>query len=153
MRSHRGIFWYSLGLTLLLLLPMVLTVAFFADQYQKQQLLRQASAADSTLRIEPGAQGVYRLLLIVQQEEPAFVLARADGPKQAVTLCALPGSLLVNAPAGTTTLSEERRSRACRAAVVRHRGDRRDGRARAALYRGHARHLGRLCGQECCRAV
>ena len=77
MRSHRGIFWYSLGLTLLLLLPMVLTVAFFADQYQKQQLLRQASAADSTLRIEPGAQGVYRLLLIVQQEEPAFVLARA----------------------------------------------------------------------------
>ena len=33
MRSHRGIFWYSLGLTLLLLLPMVLTVAFFADQY------------------------------------------------------------------------------------------------------------------------
>lgn len=106
MRSHRGIFWYSLGLTLLLLLPMVLTVAFFADQYQKQQLLRQTSAADSTLRIEPGAQGVYRLLLIVQQEEPAFVLARADGPKQAVTLCALPGSLLVNAPAGTTTLSE-----------------------------------------------
>ena len=106
MRSHRGIFWYSLGLTLLLLLPMVLTVAFFADQYQKQQLLRQASAADSTLRIEPGAQGVYRLLLIVQQEEPAFVLARTDGPKQTVTLCALPGSLLVNAPAGTTTLSE-----------------------------------------------
>mgnify|MGYP000447478332 CR=1 FL=1 len=61
MRSHRGIFWYSLGLTLLLLLPMVLTVAFFADQYQKQQLLRQASAADSTLRIEPGAQGVYQI--------------------------------------------------------------------------------------------
>ena len=58
MRSNRGIFWYSLGLTLLLLLPMVLTVAFFTDQYQKQQLLRQASAADSTLRIEPGAQGV-----------------------------------------------------------------------------------------------
>ena len=81
MRSHRGIFWYSLGLTLLLLLPMVLTVAFFADQYQKQQLLRQASAADSTLRIEPGAQGVYRLLLIVQEEEPPFVLARAHGPK------------------------------------------------------------------------
>ena len=81
MRSNRGIFWYSLGLTLLLLLPMVLTVAFFTDQYQKQQLLRQASAADSTLHIEPGAQGVYTLLLVVQQEEPAFVLARADGPR------------------------------------------------------------------------
>lgn len=106
MRSNRGIFWYSLGLTLLLLLPMVLTVAFFTDQYQKQQLLRQASAADSTLHIEPGAQGVYTLLLVVQQEDPAFVLARADGPQQTVTLCALPGSLCVSAPSGTTTLAE-----------------------------------------------
>ena len=106
MRSNRGIFWYSLGLTLLLLLPMVLTVAFFTDQYQKQQLLRQASAADSTLHIEPGAQSVYTLLLVVQQEEPAFVLARADGPQQTVTLCALPGSLRVSAPSGTTTLAE-----------------------------------------------
>lgn len=106
MRSKRGIFWYSLGLTLLLLLPMVLVVAFFTDQYQKQQLLRQASAADSTLQIEPGAQGVFSLLLVVQQDDPAFVLARVDGPQQTVTLCALPGSLLVNAPAGTTTLAE-----------------------------------------------
>ena len=106
MRSRRGIFWYSLGLTLLLLLPMVLTVAFFTDQYQKQQLLRQASAAEDSLRVEPGAQGVFRLLLVVQQDKPAFVLARVDGPQQAVTLCALPGSLLVDAPAGRTTLAE-----------------------------------------------
>ena len=106
MRSKRGIFWYSLGLTLLLLLPMILTVAFFTDQYQKQQLLRQASAADSTLRIEPGAQGILTLLLVIQQEEPAFLLVRADGPQQTLTLCALPGSLRVNAPAGTTTLAD-----------------------------------------------
>lgn len=106
MRSKRGIFWYSLGLTLLLLLPMILTVAFFADQYQKQQLLRRASAADSTLRIEPGAQGIFTLLLVIQQEEPAFLLVRADGPQQTLTLCALPGSLRVNAPAGTTTLAD-----------------------------------------------
>lgn len=106
MRSKRGIFWYSLGLTLLLLLPMVLTVAFFTDQYQKQLLLRQASAADSTLHIEPGAQDRFALLLVVQQEDPAFVLARVDGPGQTVTLCALPGSLQVSAPAGTTTLAE-----------------------------------------------
>ena len=106
MRSKRGIFWYSLGLTLLLLLPMILTVAFFTDQYQKQQLLRRASAADSTLRIEPGAQGIFPLLLVIQQEEPAFLLVRADGPQQTLTLCALPGSLRVNAPAGTTTLAD-----------------------------------------------
>lgn len=106
MRSKRGIFWYSLGLTLLLLLPMILTVAFFTDRYQKQQLLRQAAAADNTLAIEPGAQGIFTVLLVVQQEEPAFVLARADGPRQTVTLCALPGNLAVNAPAGTTTLAQ-----------------------------------------------
>ena len=105
MRSKRGIFWYSLGLTLLLLLPMILTVAFFADQYQKQQLLRRASAADSTLRIEPARRDV-PLLLVIQQEEPAFLLVRADGPQQTLTLCALPGSLRVNAPAGTTTLAD-----------------------------------------------
>lgn len=105
MRSSRGIFWYSLGLTLLLLLPMVAAVAFFADQHQKQQALRQASASESGLRVEAGARDVWRLLLVVQQEEPAFLLARSDGPDQAVTLCALPGDLLVNAPAGTTTLS------------------------------------------------
>ena len=106
MRSKRGIFWYSLGLTLLLLLPMILTVAFFADQYQKQQLLRRASAADSTLRIEPGAQGIFPLLLVIQQEEPAFLLVRADGPQQTLTFCALPGSLRVDAPSGTTTLAD-----------------------------------------------
>lgn len=149
MRSNRGIFWYSLGLTLLLLLPMVLTVAFFTDQYQKQQLLRQASAADSTLHIEPGAQGVYTLLLVVQQEEPAFVLARADGPQQTVTLCALPGSLRVSAPSGTTTLAEcalSARGRAGRTAARRHGGYGGDRRPGAALYRGHARHLGGLRG-------
>ncbi len=100
---------------------MVLTVAFFADQYQKQQLLRQASAADSTLHIEPGAQGVYTLLLIVQQEEPAFVLARADGPQQTVTLCALPVRC-ASAHLRTTTLAECAvcRGRAGRTAARRH---------------------------------
>lgn len=34
------------------------------------------------------------------------MLARADGPQQTVTLCALPGSLRVSAPSGTTTLAE-----------------------------------------------
>ena len=34
------------------------------------------------------------------------MLARADGPQQTVTLCALPGSLCVSAPSGTTTLAE-----------------------------------------------
>ena len=149
MRSNRGIFWYSLGLTLLLLLPMVLTVAFFTDQYQKQQLLRQASAADSTLHIEPGAQGVYTLLLVVQQEEPAFVLARADGPQQTVTLCALPEVRCASAH-----LRAQQRWRSVRclpgpggphscSSAQWLRGDRCPG---AALYRGHTRHLGGLRG-------
>lgn len=106
MRSRAGFFWHSLWLTLLLLLPLIAVVAFLARQRQAQQELRQAAASQSQLQIEPGAQSVWRMLLVVQQEEPAFVLVRADGPAHSVTFCALPGQLLVNAPAGTTTLAE-----------------------------------------------
>ena len=105
MRSRAGFFWHSLWLTLLLLLPLIAVVAFLARQRQAQQELRQAAASQSQLQIEPGAQSVWRMLLVVQQEEPAFVRVRADGPAHSVTFCALPGQLLVNAPAGTTTLS------------------------------------------------
>lgn len=105
MRSRAGFFWHSLWLTLLLLLPLIAVVAFMARQRQAQQELRQAAASQSQLQIEPGAQSVWRMLLVVQQEEPAFVLMRADGPAHSVTFCALPGQLLVNAPAGTTTLA------------------------------------------------
>lgn len=105
MRSRAGFFWHSLWLTLLLLLPLIAVVAFLARQRQAQQELRQAAASQSQLQIEPGAQSVWRMLLVVQQEEPAFVLVRADGPAHSVTFCALPGQLLVNAPAGTTTLA------------------------------------------------
>ena len=105
MRSRAGFFWHSLWLTLLLLLPLIAVVAFLARQRQAQQELRQAAASQSQLQIEPGAQSVWRMLLVVQQEEPAFVLVRADGPAHCVTFCALPGQLLVSAPAGTTTLA------------------------------------------------
>ena len=105
MRSRAGFFWHSLWLTLLLLLPLIAVVAFLTRQRQAQQELRQAAASQSQLQIEPGAQSVWRMLLVVQQEEPAFVLVRADGPAHSVTFCALPGQLLVNAPAGTTTLA------------------------------------------------
>lgn len=66
---------------------------FLARQRQTQQELRQAAANQSQLQIEPGAQSVWRMLLVVQKEEPAFVLVRADGPAHSVTFCALPGQL------------------------------------------------------------
>lgn len=106
MRSRAGFFWHSLWLTLLLLLPLIAVVGFLARQRQTQQELRQAAAAQNQLQIEPGAQGVWRMMLTVQKEEPAFVLVRADGPAHSVTFCALPGQLLVNAPVGTTTLAD-----------------------------------------------
>ena len=105
MHTRGGVFWYSLGLTLLLLLPMVGVTAFLVRQRQQQTELRLAAAERSGVAVEQGAQDTWRLLLVVQQEEPAFVLARADGPEQTVTLCALPGTLQVDAPAGTTTLA------------------------------------------------
>ena len=69
MRSRAGFFWCSLWLTLLLLLPLILVVGFLARQRQTQQELRQAAANQSQLQIEPGAQSVWRMLLVVQKEE------------------------------------------------------------------------------------
>ena len=92
MRSRAGFFWCSLWLTLLLLLPLILVVGFLARQRQTQQELRQAAANQSQLQIEPGAQSVWRMLLVVQKEEPAFVLVRTDGPAHSVTFCALPAA-------------------------------------------------------------
>lgn len=106
MRSRAGVFWYSLGLTLLLLIPLMAVTLFLLYQRQQQQELRQAAAERGGVQVEQGSQDCWRMLLVVQQEQPAFVLVRADGPARTVTLCALPGELQVNAPAGTTTLAD-----------------------------------------------
>lgn len=106
MRSRGAVFWYSLGLTLLLLLPMIGVTFLLVNQRQQQEELRQAAAERGGLPIEQGAQDTWRALLVVQQENPGFVLMRADGPAQTVTLCALPGELQVQAPSGTTTLAD-----------------------------------------------
>ncbi len=106
MRSRGAVFWYSLGLTLLLLLPMIGLTWFFVHQREQQNELRQAAAERGGVQIAQGAQDTWRALLVVQQEEPGFVLARVDGPSQTVALCALPGELQVQAPAGTTTLAD-----------------------------------------------
>lgn len=105
MRSRAGVFWYSLGLTLLLILPLVGLTAFLLYQRQQQNEMRQAAAERGGLAIAQGAQDTWCGLLVVQQEEPAFVLVRADSPTRQVTLCALPGELQVRAPVGTTTLA------------------------------------------------
>ncbi len=106
MHKRRGLFFQSLVLTLLLILPMMGTVVFFASQRTEQQLLQQA-AADQTQLAEPaGARQTHRLLLAVQANDPAFLLLRLDGPEQAALFCALPGNLVLQAPAGTTTLAE-----------------------------------------------
>ena len=106
MHKRRGLFFQSLVLTLLLVIPMMGTVVFFASQRTEQQLLQQA-AVDQTQLAEPaGARQTHRLLLTVQADTPAFLLLRLDGPEQAVLFCALPGNLVLQAPAGTTTLAE-----------------------------------------------
>lgn len=106
MHKRRGLFFQSLVLTLLLVLPMMGTVVFFASQRTEQQQLRQAAAGQTQVSEPAGARNTHRLLLAVQANDPAFLLLRLDGPEQAVLFCALPGELLLQAPAGTTTLSE-----------------------------------------------
>lgn len=106
MHKRRGLFFQSLVLTLLLVIPMMGTVVFFASQRTEQQMLRQAAADQSRVSEPAGARNSYRLLLAVQAESPAFLLLRLDGPQQAVIFCALPGELVLQAPSGTTTLGE-----------------------------------------------
>ena len=106
MGSRRGFFWQSLLFTLVLLVPMIGVTLWLLQAQQQQQTLRQAAAQRGGITVEPGSQSVWRFLLVVQQEQPAFVLARADSLQQTVTLCALPADVQVNAPAGTTTLGE-----------------------------------------------
>ncbi len=100
-----GWFCRSLILTLALLLPMVAATAFLVDQRQQQRALIGVDAAQSGVPVAAGAQTAHRLLLAVQGEEPEFLLARIDGPGAAVTLCAVPGAALVQAPSGQTTLA------------------------------------------------
>lgn len=106
MHKRRGLFFQSLVLTLLLVIPMMGTVVFFASQRTEQQMLRQAAADQSRVSEPAGARNSHRLLLAVQAESPAFLLLRLDGPQQAVIFCALPGELVLQAPSGTTTLGE-----------------------------------------------
>ena len=106
MHKRRGLFFQSLVLTLILVVPMMGTVVFLASQRTEQQMLRQAAADQAQLAEPAGARQTHRLLLAVQSDAPAFLLLRLDGPEQAALFCALPGDLVLQAPAGTTTLSE-----------------------------------------------
>lgn len=106
MRSKPGLFFQSLALTLLLLLPMMGVVLFLVGQREQQNELRQAAARQGSVAVETGAQNTHRLLVAVQGEEPAFVLVRLDAPARTVTFCGLPGRMVVEAPAGQTTLGD-----------------------------------------------
>ena len=106
MREKIWLFGQSFLLTLLLLLPMIWAVQFFAGQRQQQRALLEAATEQSGVPVAPGAQGTQRLLLAVQGEVPQFYLLRADAPAHALTLCALPSDTLVRAPAGQTTLAD-----------------------------------------------
>ena len=93
------LFFSALALTLLLLLPMVGLVEYFAMQRQMQERVRRANAAG------PASRYMGSLLLAVQKEEPEFILLRMDAPAATLTLCGLPGNMQLAAPSGTTTLA------------------------------------------------
>lgn len=104
-RSGLGLFFQSMALTLALLVPLAAATHLLVQQRRQQSALLQAGAAQSGVPVEPGAQGICRLLLAVQGEEPEFMLLRVDAPANVVTLCAVPGQALVQAPNGQTTLA------------------------------------------------
>lgn len=106
MRSRGGLFWQSLLLTLLILLPMIGAVSYFSAQRTQQEQLKEASVKRSGVAVEAGAQNTLRLLVAIQKETPDFLLVRFDSPAHAVTLCGVPGAAVVKAPSGETTLGE-----------------------------------------------
>ena len=107
MRSRKGLFWRSLGFTLLALVPMCAAVLFFAGQRDRQAQLELAAAAGrGQVGMETGAQNTHRLLLAVQTEEPEFLLLRVDAPARTISFCAVPSQTLVDAPEGQTTLAD-----------------------------------------------
>lgn len=105
MRFRRGLFWYSLGLTLLLLVPMMGLILFFTQQRVEQGILRQAATGQDGVAIQPGSQQTHTVLLAVQREPASFLLLRLDGPAQSMLFCGLPSDFSVQAPSGTTTLA------------------------------------------------
>ena len=105
MHKRRGLFFQSLFITLILVLPMMAAVAYLAGLRGEQQTARVS--AEKTALAEPaGAHSTHRLLLAVQGETPAFLLLRLDGPAQQIRFCALPGQMQITAPAGFTTLAD-----------------------------------------------
>ena len=99
------LFFSALALTLLLLLPMVGLVEYFAMQRQMQERVRRANAAGTAVQVDPASRYMGSLLLAVQKEEPEFILLRMDAPAATLTLCGLPGNMQLAAPSGTTTLA------------------------------------------------
>ena len=99
------LFFSALALTLLLLLPMVGLVEYFAIQRQMQERVRRANAAGTAVQVDQASRYMGSLLLAVQKEEPEFILLRMDAPAATLTLCGLPGNMQLAAPSGTTTLA------------------------------------------------
>ena len=75
------LFFSALVLTLLLLLPMIGLVEYFAMQRQMQERVRRANAAGTAVQVDPASRYMGSLLLAVQKEEPEFILLRMDGER------------------------------------------------------------------------
>lgn len=107
MRSRGGLFWQSLFLTLLVLVPMSAAVLYFSGQRQHQAEVELAAAAGrGDVGIDAGATNTFRLLLAIQTDTPEFLLLRVDAPARTITFCGVPGRTLVDAPEGQTTLED-----------------------------------------------
>lgn len=100
------LFFSSLALTLLLVLPMAWVAQYLSEQRQIQEEIRQANAAASGVGIEQMPRYDACLLLAVQREEPAFFLLRVNAAASRLTICGLPGAMQLTAPSGTTTLAD-----------------------------------------------
>lgn len=103
MRSKVGSFFLGFFLTSLVLLPLV---GLFLHLSAKQEEARLTAESQVNIRVEPGAQNIFTLLLAAAGETPDLLLLRLDCPANVISLAVVPRQSVLLTPDGTATLSQ-----------------------------------------------
>lgn len=103
MRSKVGSFFLGFFITSLVLLPLV---GLFLHLSAKQEEARLTAESQVSIRVEPGAQNIFTLLLAAAGEEPDLLLIRLDCPANVISLAVVPRQSVLLTPDGTATAAQ-----------------------------------------------
>lgn len=103
MRSRVGSFFLGFFITSLVLLPLV---GLFLHLSARQEEARLTAESQVSIRVEPGAQNIFTLLLAAAGEKPDLLLLRLDCPANVISLAVIPRQSVLLTPDGTATLAQ-----------------------------------------------